>query len=140
MTVCAIQPPVPGACPPEQFRCDREQAHAVREYVRARCTSGGRGDLAEEAAIVAGELFANAVSAQLCQGVTTAISVQCLAQGGLVTVDVYDHAAGVPQRGFPGALSESGRGLGIVHALTGGQWGWTPTGYGGKCVVAMIGG
>lgn len=124
--------------PPEIFPCNRQQARGVRAYVHERVTTGGRGRLADDAVTVASELFGNAVNAQLHQGITTVISVQCMVQSGLVTIDIYDHAEGIPYLEPAGVDAEAGRGLHLVDILTSRRWGWQPYGT-GKVVSAMLG-
>lgn len=128
----------PPPAPPANFRCDREQAGRARRYVRERCEELGRGDLADDCVIVAGELFANAVSAQLAQIITTDIRVAVAPERGSVVIRVFDHAAGYPTKKPVGELDEQGRGLNLVEELTGGAWGWSPWGP-GKFVAARLG-
>lgn len=123
---------------PLAFACDPEQARAVRSHVRNRVVVGGRAELAQDAVTVVSELFANAVTAQLRQGITTVIPVQASVHGTTITIDLYDHANGKPVLRPVGPDSLSGRGLHMVHALTGGRWRWEPWGT-GKVVTATLG-
>jgi len=134
-TRCTVHP-----SPPLSFECDPASGHAVRRYVRDRAIAGGRPELADDAEAVAGELFANAVEAQLAQCVTTAINAQAVVEGCSVMIEVYDHAQGAPflrdlRRKW--ATAEFGRGLHMVNAITRGAWGWEPRET-GKVVVAVI--
>jgi hypothetical protein len=134
-TRCAVYP-----SPPLSFACDPACGRAVRRYVRDRAVAGGRPELADDAEAVAGELFANAVEAQLGQRVTTVINVQAIVEGYSVTIEAYDHAQGAPflrnlAREWQTAVN--GRGLHIVNAITRGAWGWEPWAT-GKVVIAVI--
>jgi hypothetical protein len=126
--------------PPLSFACDPVSGRAVRRYVRDRAIAGGRPELADEAEAVAGELFANAIEAQLRQRVTTVISVQAVVQGLAVVIEVYDHAQGGPflrDLGGEWQTAENGRGMHLVNAITRGAWGWEPWAT-GKVVGAVI--
>ncbi len=59
---------------------------------------------------------------------------------GEVLVLVWDAVREIPRLGVAGPLDESGRGLGIVHALSGRQWDtWLPSApYGGKVTRALV--
>lgn len=138
MTVATGPNPWEVSPPPVPFPCAPESVAEVRRYVRGRVTGGGRADLADEAETVASELFANAVRAQLCQHVSTVISVQAIVQEGTVVLDVYDHADGRPVlRRIDPVTATSGRGLHMVDRITRGSWGWEPYAT-GKVVSAMI--
>jgi hypothetical protein len=52
-------------------------------------------------------------------------------------VECHDQAPGFPVIREASAEAENGRGLMMVAALTGGQWGWSET-PGGKCVWAQL--
>jgi hypothetical protein len=102
--------------------------------------TGGRPELADEAEAVAGELFANAMQAQLRQRVTTVINVQAIVQGHSVVIEVYDHAEGGPflrDLDREWQTAESGRGMWMVNSITRGAWGWDRWAT-GKVVVAVI--
>ena len=135
-TRCTARP----SPPPLSFPCDPASGRAVRRYVRDRAIAGGRPELADEAEAVAGELFANAMGAQLRQRVTTVINVQAVVQGYAVVIEVYDHAQGSPflrDLGREWQTAENGRGMHLVNAITRGAWGWEPWAT-GKVVVAAI--
>jgi hypothetical protein len=126
--------------PPLSFACDPASGRAVRRHVRERAVAGGWPELADDAEAVAGELFANAVQAQVRQRVTTVINVQAIVQGYCVVIEVYDHAQGGPflrDLGREWQTAESGRGMHMVNSVTRGAWGWEPWAT-GKVVVAVI--
>jgi hypothetical protein len=140
MNLQATRYPVRSSSPPLSFACDPASGCAVRRYVRDRAVAGGRLELVDEAEAVAGELFANAMEAQLRQGVTTVINAQAIVRGYSVTIEVYDHAQGAPflrNQGREWLTAERGRGLYMVNAITRGRWRWEPWAT-GKVVVAVI--
>ena len=62
-----------------------------------------------------------------------------LSDGTRIVIEVHDQAAGDPVLIDASADSERGRGLAMVHALTGGRWGWhAAQGRPGKCVWAVL--
>jgi hypothetical protein len=140
MNLQATRYTVRSSSPPLSFACDPASGCAVRGYVRDRAIAGGRPELVDEAEAVAGELFANAMEAQLHQGVTTVINAQAIVLGYSVTIEVYDHAQGAPflrNQGREWQTAERGRGLYMVNAITRGRWRWEPWAT-GKVVVAVI--
>jgi hypothetical protein len=140
MNLQATRYTVHALSPPLSFACDPTSGCAVRRYVRDRAIVGGRPELADEAEAVAAELFANAMEAQLHQGVTTVINAQAIVAGYSMTIEVYDHAQGAPflrDLGREWRTAEHGRGLYMVNAITRGAWRWEPWAT-GKVVVAVI--
>ena len=134
-TRCAVYP-----SPPVPFKCDPAAGRAVRRYVRDRAIAGGRPDLADESELIAAELFANAIDAQLRQCVTTVINVQATVQGHSVVIEIYDHAEGGPflrDLGDNWQTAEHGRGMWMVNSITRGAWGWERWAT-GKVVIAVI--
>lgn len=58
---------------------------------------------------------------------------------GVLTIECWDQAPGSPMLRQVDELAESGRGLAIIEAITGGRWGYQPAiGQAGKCVWAEI--
>jgi hypothetical protein len=126
--------------PPLSFACDPVSGRSVRRYVRDRAIAGGRPELADDAEAIVGELFGNAIEAQLRQSVTTVINVQAIVQDYAVVIEVYDHAQGGPflrDLGREWQTAENGRGMHLVNAITRGAWGWEPWAT-GKVVIAVI--
>jgi hypothetical protein len=135
-TRCVVHP----SPPPLSFACHPESGRAVRRHVRDRAIDGGRPELADDAATVASELFANAMEAQLGQRVTTVINVQAVVQGRSVVIEIYDHAEGGPflrDLGREWQTAEHGRGMWMVDSITRGAWNWERWAT-GKVVVAAI--
>jgi two-component sensor histidine kinase len=82
----------------------------------------GLGHLAESAGLVGSELVTNAVvHAHPPYGNLIATRLERLDHG--VRIEVHDAGGGEPERRRAGPDDGSGRGLALVDALTGGQWG-----------------
>jgi anti-sigma regulatory factor (Ser/Thr protein kinase) len=114
----------------------------ARGHVKAALAEWGLGGLTDAAALIASELVSNAVEASakvpLAVGVPL-IRVCLFTDGGVLTVECWDQAPGVPVLCVVPELVERGRGLIIINDLTGGAWGYKPTiGQPGKCVWAMM--
>ncbi|WP_199546384.1 ATP-binding protein [Streptomyces sp. N35] len=127
--------PVPGLVVSRRergFRADLtasgEAVSRVRELTRAMPASHGTDEsLAESAELVVSELVANAVRASGPNAVVPLVVEVLVALPGTpgIEVIVHDAAPGQPHRGeasLDSAEAESGRGLGILAALTDG---WT---------------
>jgi anti-sigma regulatory factor (Ser/Thr protein kinase) len=121
----------------------------ARTHVRAALLAWDMSSFTEVAELVATELITNAVRAseqsgrsrswQDGQGPT--IGICLLADGPQLRIEVWDQATGCPVLRETSADSEYGRGLALVHAMTGGCWGWYPAAlpWATKCVWAEIG-
>jgi hypothetical protein len=105
------------------------------------------GDLANTGELVTSELVTNALEASTAPGGGPAyvggrmavIGLRLHANRSRLLVEVYDQAPGKPVARHAANDAESGRGLAIVHRLTGGRWGWhTVQGQPGKVVWAEI--
>jgi hypothetical protein len=67
------------------------------------------------------------------------IRVCLISDGDVLTIECWDQAPGLPALRQADASAETGRGLAIIDALTGGRWGCQPAiGQDGKCVYAEI--
>jgi anti-sigma regulatory factor (Ser/Thr protein kinase) len=118
----------------------------VRVLVRHVLTVWDLRTLAEDCVLIASELVANAVTASTApsgliyvEGRMPMAQVCLMSDGVRVLIEVHDQAPGepVPSRAAPDA--ESGRGLQMIDALTGGDWGWyTHDPRPGKCVWAAL--
>jgi len=97
-------------------------------------------DLSDDAQAIASELAANAITAATRpQGTLPAIIFAVHQRPGQIRIIVWDNGPGQPRRAEPGLDAERGRGLGIIDALTGRNWGWWPTPEsGGKVVWAAL--
>jgi hypothetical protein len=118
----------------------------ARAHARAVLVGWGLSALADDCEMVLAELVANAVAASSAPaggpayacGRMPVVRVRIMSDGLRAVIEVYDQAEGVPTPRKAGPTTESGRGLQIVHAVTGGQWGWHPTPGSGKCVWAAL--
>jgi hypothetical protein len=123
---------IPGAVP------------TCRRLVRIGLFAHGLADLADDACAVTGELAANAVNAMQIEQRAgrlgrllplMVLSLDWMSAG--IRVGLWDGSPGLPDLRIPAWREETGRGLLIVDALTGGRWGWFATDA-GKCVWAEI--
>ena len=105
------------------------------------------GNLADTAKLVASELVTNAVKESTtpegdpiyANGQMPLIWVCLLSDRSNLMIEVHDQAGGWPVMQDAGPDAVSGRGLPMINALTGGQWGWNPKiGRPGKCVWALL--
>jgi anti-sigma regulatory factor (Ser/Thr protein kinase) len=119
----------------------------VRSHVRAVLAGWGLADLTEVCELVASELATNAVRASTApsgrvlyvNGRMRTVRVCLLSDGYRTLIEVYDQAFGEPVMKTVSASAESGRGLAMIDALTGGRWGWhTVQGQASKCVWAEL--
>jgi hypothetical protein len=110
-------------------------ARLARAYTRAIVAHWGLACLAEDCELVISELVANVVRAATGadgmpwydeDGVLPLLWVRLLSDGVRLRVEVWDNlprAVGVPEQRRPAGNEESGRGLGIVRAVSL-DWGW----------------
>lgn len=114
----------------------------ARGHVRATLAEWGLGGFSDDTQKIASELVTNAINASapvLASGRMMVIRLCLLTDGDVLTVECWDQAPGIPVPRQVDALAETGRGLAIIDALTGGCWGCQPAnGQDGKCVWAEI--
>lgn len=123
-------------------------AGSARGHARNVLAEWRLDDLREAVTLVVSELITNSVhatgAARWAAGLPPVrlwlLAGAGSAGAGEVLVLVWDAVREIPTLGVAGALDESGRGLGIVHTLSGGQWDtWLPPApYGGKVTRALI--
>ncbi|MGW4803023.1 ATP-binding protein [Kitasatospora sp. NPDC004272] len=136
-------PPRPAPAPaPQLWALPYEPASVgtARRLVRDHLIRWGLADLVDAAMVVVSELVTNAVKTscrrrlelgvELIAGVTVRLMVRDGSCAMPVLIDVNDNAADG---------TEGGRGLALVHHLTGQRWGVIPES-GGKKVWAIVGG
>jgi two-component sensor histidine kinase len=93
--------------------------------------------LTDSAELILSELVTNAlVHAHPRYGCLIATRLERLENG--VRIEVHDTSGSRPERREVSADSESGRGLALVDALTGGQWGVSDREGPGKTVWAIM--
>ncbi|GAA2156961.1 hypothetical protein GCM10009760_58550 [Kitasatospora kazusensis] len=111
-----------------------QSALAARRLVRTALRGWGLGDLVEAGELIVSELAGNAAKTGCRRRMTVAverIADRC------VRISVRDGSRILPCLIDAGPAAESGRGLALVHHLTGGQWGADPEPY-GKTVHADL--
>jgi serine/threonine-protein kinase RsbW len=106
----------------------------ARFYVRAALSYHDLGDYAEDAEMVTSELVSNAIA----HASAAAINLELMRLDGsrAVAVVVTDPSPQPPVKCDPTDLTEHGRGLHVVEALSA-CWGWTPQ-EPGKAVFAIF--
>jgi hypothetical protein len=137
--------PVSSVMPP--LGALRTAPSAARAHVRAVLATWWMGELADALELVVSELVANGVNAsagdngapRYVDGRMPVIRLCLFTDGTRLVAEVWDEAPGIPVRRGAGRDDESGRGLGLVDAITGSRWGWHPARSGpGKCVWAAF--
>ncbi len=109
----------------------------ARQFLVRQLETWGLAPLAESAELVLSELATNAVRhAYPPYGRLFATRVERLESGG-VRIEVHDASDVKPEPRDASTFAESGRGLALVDALTGGRWGVSDRNGPGKCVWAV---
>jgi hypothetical protein len=126
----------------------RNAAASARGHARNVLAEWGLARFTDAVVLLASEMITNAVNATAkvawdagLPPVRLWLLGGCGASGaGEVLLLVWDAVAEIPEMGVAGAESESGRGLGIVHWLSGKQWDCylPPAPHGGKVTRALI--
>lgn len=109
-----------------------ESAGAARGRVRAALLASGLRDLADDAELIVSEFVTNAVLHARSPARVTLITA-----GGALMIITADSSQEPPAMSTAQKGAESGRGLVIVDAITGGQWGWSMSSA-GKSVWASL--
>lgn len=108
----------------------------ARRFLTHHLEVWGLPQLAEDAELIVSELVTNAIAhAHPPYGHLIATRMERLVHG--VLIEVHDASEAKPERQEASANSESGRGLALVDALTGGQWGVSDRKGPGKKVWAV---
>lgn len=108
----------------------------ARQFLARHLDAWGLTQLTEDAELIVSELVTNAVAhAHPPYGNLIATRLERLEYG--VRIEVHDANDTKPERLKVSADSESGRGLALVDALTGGQWGVSDREGPGKMVWAI---
>ncbi len=111
----------------------------AREVSRLQLAEWGMSVLSEVADVIVTELVTNAVQASRCHSGPAQLGFRMSVSGPRVRIEVWDIAPGRPRlRTDVAPLDESGRGLQLVDALSGGRWGSHHCPVGGKVVWAEI--
>jgi hypothetical protein len=109
-----------------------ESASAARGRVRAALLNSGLRELADDAEAIVSEFVANAV-----RHARSPVGVALITAGGALIIITADASPEPPAMSADQDDAESGRGLMMVDAITGGQWGWS-TSTAGKSVWAIL--
>lgn len=96
-----------------------ESARAARGRVRSALTLAGLPELAGDAEAIVSEFVANAV-----RHAASPADVVLITAGRVLIILTWDSSPVLPVMSAAGGDAESGRGLVIVDAVTGGRWGW----------------
>lgn len=111
-----------------------EEVGRVRRAVNSFLVRFGPGPCTDDVLLVASELVTNAVRHAPCPSIRLRIT----RGDGLLLIEVEDGSAAPPVlRCHSDVGAESGRGLGLVHALAV-EWGWTPREDGTKSTWAVL--
>jgi hypothetical protein len=126
----------------------RNAAGSARGHARNVLAEWGLGQFTEAVVLVTSEMITNSVAATekvAWEAGLPPVRLWMLAGPGAggageVLLVVWDAVAVVPEMGQAGAADESGRGLGIVHWLSGRQWDCylPPAPPGGKVTRALL--
>lgn len=111
-----------------------QSAAAARRLVRTALRGWGLGDVVEAGELIVSELAGNAAKTG-CRG-SMAVTVERVTDRS-VRISVRDSSRTLPCLIDAGPAAESGRGLALVHHLTGGHWGATAGPF-GKTVYADL--
>jgi hypothetical protein len=126
----------------------RNAPGSARGHARNVLAEWGLGQFTDAVSLVLSEMITNSVAATA--GATWEAGLPPVrlwllggpgSRGtGEILLLVWDAVAEVPVRSKAGAEDESGRGLGIVHWLSGRQWDWylPPAPHGGKVTRALL--
>jgi serine/threonine-protein kinase RsbW len=117
-----------------------ESAARARRLTRDALTRWHLDAITDDAQTITSELTANAISAAIPQHVTRPCIILTLHnQPAGLRITIWDNGPGHPDLATADDDAEAGRGLAIIDALTGHQWGWWPTPEsGGKVTWAVL--
>jgi hypothetical protein len=117
--------------PPAPFSVGR-----ARQFLAQHLDAWGLPQLTYTAQLIVSELITNSVThAHPPYGTLISTRFERLESG--VRIEVHDRNGSKPERRDASAEEESGRGLGLVDVLTGGQWGVSDRNGPGKMVWAI---
>ncbi|MEU9617247.1 ATP-binding protein, partial [Streptomyces sp. NPDC048209] len=127
----SVQPSAPATA---MLPYTPEAAGAARRLVHDKLGEWGLPHLIDDAELIVSELVANAAKTGCQRRMTVAIRRPA---EQTVRISVRDGSRVLPCLLLVGDDAPGGRGLAIVHALTGGRWGASPEGL-GKTVHADL--
>lgn len=114
-------------------RADPASARTLRREVAVTAHRWGYAELAPTAALLASELYANA----LRHSTTPRIEAVLAQNAGGFLIEVYDNSPAPPASGLAGPKDEAGRGLMLVRAWAT-EWGWRALDPGRKVVWCWL--
>lgn len=120
-----------------EFGASPGSVAVARLHARVVLGEWGLSELAADATQVVSELMTNAIEAHRREQLDAPVRLTLLAGPRAVLIVVRDAAAGRPEPGNPGDISEHGRGLLIVEALAA-RWDCKRCPDGGKAVRALV--
>ncbi|MEY2244858.1 ATP-binding protein [Streptomyces sp. BF23-18] len=124
-----------------RFTADSTGLYQARLFARNVLEEWGLSSCVDDAVIVVGELIANAATHALepetREGATATAWLGLVRRQQAVICAVADPSSCAPQPQRPEPLSESGRGLRIVEAISS-SWGYSPPRRSGKMVWARV--
>jgi anti-sigma regulatory factor (Ser/Thr protein kinase) len=137
--------PVGGACPPRiatrPLGAAAGSVRAARDFTVATLHRWGMAERSPDITIVVSELLTNAIRHALPAsgetGPQRSVRLGLLQPGSCVLCAVADPSQAAPRLQTPGSLTETGRGLYIIGALSD-QWGYTTPSETGKVVWALF--
>lgn len=127
----------PGS-PPRDLRVEtylppeRSSAGDARDFVRTALRGWGLSGLTDDAALIATELFSNALRHAPSARYVLAVDWN----GGRPRIEMWDSGDLLPRKQNPGTDAETGRGLHLIDALAT-SWG-SRRAASGKCVWATL--
>ncbi|SOB83123.1 Anti-sigma regulatory factor (Ser/Thr protein kinase) [Streptomyces sp. 1331.2] len=122
-TATAVAEPTTPASATAFLPYKPESVSEARRLVRDKLTEWGLSSLVDSAELIVSELATNAVKTgcQLRMGVAVRLMTD-----EVVRILVRDGSRSLPVLITAGSDAPSGRGIHLVHSLTGGHWGVTP--------------
>lgn len=124
------------ACAAIEVEAHAEAVPQARRYTRSTLARWGLDKAADDIELIACELITNAITASAALPFRANVGLLLAACPGRLVVMVSDASRAQPVRRRDGGEGVTGRGLGIVEALTT-AWGWVPEAH-GKVVWAML--
>ena len=118
-----------------------DQVRGARDFTVGTLRRWGVDERCDDVAVVVSELLTNALRHALPAvaqaGAGWPVQLGLLQRGRCVTCAVADPSRVTPVPGEPGYLTETGRGLHIIAALSD-RWGFITSGDGGKVIWALF--
>jgi hypothetical protein len=118
-----------------------DQVRGARDFTVGILRRWGVAERCDDVAVVVSELLTNALRHALPAATETGagwpVQLGLLQRGRCITCAVADPSKAAPVPRKPGYLTETGRGLHVIAALSD-RWGFTASGDGGKVIWALF--